>query len=148
MALALQSGTAMAQSAQGHSALALGRIVGGYSPLLTASKKAVLAALMAGHAASVAAAANITINADQVRCRAGNVDITAYRCDLKFGAWTKHLSGRAANELFATLGEAGVPDDGAAGTIYHSVSNLSCTISPHDVAQNTGGGASCAYTVP
>ena len=141
---ALRSGAAFAQGVQGHSALALGVIVGSYSPLLTHGDKAVLAALMPADG-RILRSRKVVINANEVRCRAGDVDITNFNCQLKFGGTTKVLSGRAANELLATLGEAGVHGDGAAGTIYYSLSNLSCVISLYDVAQKNGGGASCAY---
>ncbi len=89
----------------------------------------------------------ITVAADAILCRAGNVDISAFGCDLTFGARTVHLSGRRANELFATLGDAGVASEGAAGTIYRGLYKLSCKIDPHDVAQAAGGGADCAYAL-
>jgi len=147
IALIFGAGPAFAQSADGSSALALGAIVGGASPLLSASQKTVLAELFAGDRASASRASKITITADAILCRAGNVDITAFGCDLTFGSHKVHLSGRRANELFATLGDAGVAGDGAMGTIYRGLYKLSCTIDPHEVSQATGGGADCAYAL-
>jgi hypothetical protein len=56
------------------------------------------------------------------------------------------VSGWRAHELFATIGEVGVPVDGAMGTLYESLSQLSCTIDPDAIKQKTGGGASCTFT--
>jgi hypothetical protein len=87
----------------------------------------------------------ITVAADSVVCRAGNVDIAVFSCALKFGGKTVNLSGRAAHEVFATLAENGVPGDGAAGTIYEAVHALNCTLDPAAIAQKDGGGASCSF---
>jgi len=56
-----------------------------------------------------------------------------------------NLKGRRAHELFATIGEVGVPADGAAGTIFEALSYLDCTINPHEIEQRAGGGASCSF---
>ncbi len=146
IALILGAGPAFAQSAEGSSALALAAIVGGGSPVLSASQKTVLARLFSGKRAP-AGASKLTVSADAILCRTGNVDITAFGCDLTFGARKLHLSGRNANELYATLGDAGVADDGALGTIYRGLYKLSCTIDPHAIAQDDGGGARCAYAL-
>ena len=87
----------------------------------------------------------ITIKADSIVCRAGNIDITQRSCELTFGQKKVTLSGRKAHELFATLAEAGVRPDGAAGTIRESLSRLSCTIDPNEVKQKAGGGATCNF---
>jgi hypothetical protein len=140
-------GAARAQSADGHAALALGSIVGSYSPRLSAAQKGVLAHYLASKPNLDAHAAPIQVNAASVTCGASNVDVTRFFCDLKIGTSpVRHLTGRAANELYATLGEAGVQDDGAAGTIYHGVTTLHCVLTPADIAQSAGGGASCTYT--
>jgi hypothetical protein len=147
MALIFGGGPAFAQSAEGSGALALSAIVGGDSPRLSAGQKAALAQLLAGDSGWAPKASKITVDVDRILCRAGNVDITAFGCDLMFGAKTVHLSGRRANELFATLGDVGVASDGAAGTIYRGLYKLSCTIDPHEVAEASGGGADCAYAL-
>jgi hypothetical protein len=145
IALILCAGSAHAQSAEGSAAFALGAVVGGASPLLGATQKAVLAKLFDGDRASVAKAGKIGVAVDAILCRAGNVDITAFECDLTFGAHKAHLSGRAAHELFATLAEVGVQPDGAMGTIYAGLYKLHCTIDPYELAQASGGGADCTY---
>ncbi len=87
----------------------------------------------------------ITVTTDKIVCRAGNVDITARSCQLSFGTATKTIKGRAANELFATAAMAGVPSDGAAGSVFESLSKLNCTLDPQVIRQKAGGGADCSY---
>jgi len=38
---------------------------------------------------------------------------------------------------------AGVPADGAAGTIFEALSKLSCTLAPTVIQDKAGGGADC-----
>jgi len=40
---------------------------------------------------------------------------------------------------------AGVPSDGAAGSVFESLSKLNCTIDPAEIKQKAGGGANCAF---
>jgi hypothetical protein len=40
---------------------------------------------------------------------------------------------------------AGVPSDGAAGSIFESVSKLSCTLDPARINEKAGAGADCSY---
>ena len=87
----------------------------------------------------------ITIKADSIVCRASNIDITQRSCELTFGAKKVALSGRKAHEMYATIAEVGVPADGAAGTIFESLSHLVCTIDPNEVKQKAGGGATCNF---
>jgi hypothetical protein len=147
VALILAAGSARAQPGEGYGALALGAIVGGDSPRLSAGQKAMLAQLFDGNTTSSAKADKVAVAVDAILCRAGNVDITAFACDLTFGARTIHLAGRRAHELFATLAEMGVAPDGAAGTIYRGIYKVRCTIDPKGVAQKDGGGANCAYAL-
>ncbi len=140
--LLLATAPAQAATAGGHTALALGALAGAHSPLLTPAQRARLASLLNGHMAAHPA---IVVNADAVVCRAGDVDVTAFGCTLTFGAHTANLHGRAAHELFATLAEAGVPSDGAAGTIFEALHGLVCTIDPSVIAQRAGGGADCTF---
>jgi len=129
----------------GHSALALSALVGSYSPVLTNHDKAVLAKLLEGKAAGISANATIKVNADVVVCRAGDVDIAAFKCELTFGPKKVVLTGRHANELFATIAEAGEASEGAAGTIYEDIHAISCVIDPAEIAQKNGGGATCSF---
>jgi hypothetical protein len=40
---------------------------------------------------------------------------------------------------------AGVPSDGAAGSVFESLSNLSCTLDPKAIKQKDGSGANCSF---
>ena len=138
-------GEAVAASADtsGHTALALAALVASHSPQSPQAAREVMARLfegdldVPGHALSV--------RADSVACRAGDVDITAFACTLTFGARQVSLKGRKAHELFATLAEARVEPDGAAGTIHESLSHLDCTIDPNAIKQKAGAGAACSF---
>ena len=107
--------------------------------------RAALTVLLDGKPIKTAKWRKVVVKSDAVVCRAGNVDITTFRCDLTFGAKKVSLQGRRAHELFATILEAGVPGEGAAGTIYAALHNLSCTIDPPTIAQNSGAGADCTF---
>lgn len=88
----------------------------------------------------------ITVQADAVVCKASNVDITARTCDLAFGKKKLTIKGRAGHEIFATIAEAGVASEGAAGSIYESLSHLRCVIDPRQVFDKAGAGADCKFT--
>jgi hypothetical protein len=83
--------------------------------------------------------------ANELNCRASNIDIIFHSCKLTFDDQKIELKGRLAHELFATLAEVGVEAEGAAGSIFRSISNLKCTITAEEVAENSGGGAVCEY---
>lgn len=137
---------AFAGSIDGSSALALAALVAEHSPSVKASDKILLAKFLNGQTnASYPSKAKITVAADAVTCKSSNVDITLHQCDLTFGTKKITTHGRKAHELYATLAEAGVPSDGAAGSIFEAVSNLDCTIDPAEVKQKAGGGAHCTY---
>jgi len=151
VALALLSRAAAASgppasSAGGHGALALGVLVGINSPLLGSATKADLLKLIDDKTLPAGQTAKISITAKAVVCRGGDVDLAAFGCTLTFGARTVSFAGRRANEVYATLIEAGVPSDGAAGTIYEAVHGLTCSLDPAVLAQKNGGGAACAFS--
>jgi hypothetical protein len=147
--LLLAAQAAAAETIDGSGALALAALVGQNSPLVAPGAKALLAKMLDGETkASFPAGQTITVQVDKLTCKASNVDITQHSCELVFGTRTARLSGRAAHELFATLAEAGVPSDGAAGSIFEAVSKLNCTIDPNEVRQMSGGGAHCDYGPP
>jgi hypothetical protein len=145
VAVGLAAGSASAASVGGHTALALGAIVGGASPVVGFTDRAALAVLLDGKPTKTAKWRTIVVKSDAVVCRAGNVDIAAFRCDLIFGAKKISLQGRHAHELFATILEAGMSGEGTAGTIYAALHNLSCTIDPPTIVQNSGAGADCTF---
>ncbi|MGY2811464.1 hypothetical protein [Bradyrhizobium sp. USDA 4506] len=127
----------------GSVALALAGVVAPYSPLPAKEKKAVAAFL--GGDSNVPITRKITVTADKVVCRASNVDITSRSCELSFGSKTHTVRGSEANAMFATVALAGVPPDGAAGTIYEALSKLSCTLDPKVIKDKAGGGAACSF---
>lgn len=145
--LLLAAQGALAATSSGSGALALAALVGAHSPMLPRHEKTVLADLLNGSVAfSFPASKKIEVRADSVVCRSSDVDITMHNCEFTFGKRKVSLNGRAAHEIYATLVEVGVRSEGAAGSIYESVSKLACTIDPHQVAQKGGGGAECSYT--
>jgi hypothetical protein len=125
-------------------ALALAGIVAAASPLLSSAEKEAVALLFAG-SRNISYTKKIVVTADKIVCRASNVDITSRSCEMTFGKTVKSLSGRAANELYATEAMAGVPSDGAAGTMYEGLSKLECAIDPQEIEQAGGGGAVCSF---
>jgi hypothetical protein len=40
---------------------------------------------------------------------------------------------------------AGIPADGAAGSVFESLSKLTCTLDPAEIKQKAGGGADCSF---
>lgn len=146
LALLLASGSAFAATASGSSALALAALVANHSPWVTARERGALNRLLDGKLNfTYPANRTIAVKADAVVCRAGNVDITAWSCELTFGKKKVTLRGRRAHELYATVAEAGVPPDGAAGSSFEALSRLDCTIDPNVIKQKAGGGASCNF---
>jgi hypothetical protein len=135
-----------AATSSGPNALALAALVAGHSPALSAVQKHQMAELFDGHIALIPPGAGpISVTADSVICRASNVDISSRGCTLTLGTTTVTVKGRLANELFATIAEAGVNAQGAAGTIFIGLTHLSCTIDPHAIRRSDGSGASCSY---
>ncbi len=140
------SQSASAATVSGPSALALASVVAEHSTELKLYHKSIMARLFNGEF-DVPFSANkkISVEVDAIVCRASNVDITARSCRLTFGAARADLTGRKAHELYATIAEVGVPSEGAAGTMYESLSHLVCTIHPHEIALKGGGGADCTF---
>ena len=138
-------GTASAApvSVSGSVALALAGVVAPHS-LLPAAEKTAVAALFAGNS-NISYAYKITVTADKIVCRTSNVDITARSCELTFKGRKQTVSGRRASEIFATEALAGVASDGAAGSIFETLSNLNCTLDPKAIKQKDGSGASCSF---
>src|SRR5580693_11856 len=135
---------ATAGTAGGSAALALAGVVATHSPLLSSGEKKAVAAFFAGNS-GFPYKNKITVTADKIVCRISNVDITARSCELTFKSKTNTIKGREANELYATEVFAGVPSDGAAGSIFESVSKLSCTLDPAGIKDKAGAGTDCSY---
>ena len=145
--LVAASALAAPSTTGGFSGLALAALVAEHQPGLSWRDRNAMAWLLDGRTRfHFPAGHTIIVKADKIQCRASNVAIDQRSCDLTFGAAVRHLSGRRANELFATMQEAGVPGDAGAGSAFEALTSLSCTIAPNVVKQNAGGGADCAYT--
>jgi hypothetical protein len=144
--LLLAAHAAHAGSTSGNSALALAALVGERSPALDAQEREALGHMLDGNLNfAFPADKKITLKADRVVCRASNVDISAHSCELAFGSRKLTRSGRAAHELYATLIEAGVAPEGAAGSMFAGISKLVCTVDPNTVKATAGGGADCTF---
>ena len=135
--------TATATSITGSPALALAAVVAAHSPSLPAADKQTIAGLFDGRRGK--ATGRISVIADKIVCRIGNVDIAARSCEVSFASKTVSLTGREANELYATEAMAGVASDGTAGTIYKSLSRLKCALNLNAIRQRDGSGADCSY---
>jgi hypothetical protein len=133
-------------SATGPAALALAAVIAQHSPLVRPLDRRVISRLFNGSTRfGFTPNTKISIDADSVVCRVSNVDITSRSCELTFGSCKRTLTGREANEIFATAAAAGISSEGAAGSIIESISKLQCTIDPNEIMQKGGGGAECRF---
>ena len=145
--LLLAAQPALAGSTSGNSALALAALVGEQSPVLEGQEKEALGYMLDSNLnVAFPADKKIAVKADSLVCRAGNVDISAHSCELTFGKRKISRTGRAAHELYATLVEAGVSPEGAAGAMIAGISKLACTVDPNTVKAAAGGGAECTFS--
>jgi hypothetical protein len=129
-------------SVTGSTAVAVAGVIAPHSPLLSAFEKRTIAGLFNGNAR---AGRKLTVTAESIICRVSNVDITARSCEMTFDKGTRTLRGREANEVNATLTAAGAVAEGAAGSMIQSVTNLSCTLDPNVIKDNSGGGGDCSF---
>jgi hypothetical protein len=134
---------AAAASVTGAAALALASVVAQYAALPAANTKAV-AAFFKGDT-NFPYKEKISVMAEKIVCRTSNVEVTARSCEVTFKTKKQTLTGREANELFATVSVAGIASDGAAGLNFESLSKLNCTLDPAQLKQKSGGGAECSY---
>ena len=148
VALGLASQTASAGTASGGNALALASLTADNSSIVNNRDKRALRRLFNGRNVRSPAGQKISVQADSIICKASNVDITSRSCELVFGQEKASLSGRKAHELYATLLEAGIAPDGAAGSMFAGLSNLACDIDPNVIQQKAGGGADCKFDPP
>jgi hypothetical protein len=130
---------------QGATGLALAALAAEHDVSLPAAQRQAVAALFDGGKVTFAKGQTIVVKVDKIVCRVSDVAINQRSCALTFGTRIVNLAGRRANELDATLAAAGVPPDGAAGSSYEALSALNCSLDPSEIAQNSGGGASCAF---
>ena len=143
--LSINTAEAIAATTSWPGALALAALVADRSPMLTVSQKHKMAQILNGSVPNAPKGYKILVRADKTLCGVSNVDLTERSCTLAFGMKTVSLQGRWANELYATIGEAGIPSQGAAGSLYEGVAHLSCVIDFDPLRSKTGGGASCSY---
>src|SRR6187431_2576956 len=144
MAVTSSNASAASATATGPAALALAGVVALYSPLLTADEREAVSAFFVGQS-GVRYAKKISVTADKIVCRVSNVDITARSCELTFKGSKQTVTGRRASEIFATEAMAGVPPDGAAGSVFESLAKLTCTLDPAEIRQKAGEGATCSF---
>jgi hypothetical protein len=148
LALTITAPAALAApgSASGPSALALAAVIAPHSPAVRPLDRRVIARLFNGNTRfGFTPNTKISVDADAVTCRVSNVDITQRSCELTFGERKRTLTGREANEIFATAAAAGIAAEGAAGSSIESISKLRCTLDPNEIMQKAGGGAQCSY---
>ena len=148
VALALAAPAAQAGqggNVQGAAGLALAALAAEHDASLPAAQRQAVAALFDGGKVTFPKGQTIVVKVDKIVCRVSDVAINQRSCALTFGTRIVNLAGRRANELDATLAAAGVPPDGAAGSSYEALSALNCSLDPSEIAQNSGGGASCAF---
>jgi hypothetical protein len=143
--LAADASDAAEMTVDGSSALVLAALVGNQSKALSPTDKAALARLLAGSLTKFPAEQTIMVAADKIDCKASNVDILDHSCTLTFGTMPRTIAGREAHELYATLVEAGVRPDRAAGTTRGTLTGLMCTIDPNAIKQRDGSGADCKF---
>jgi hypothetical protein len=106
--LALASQSALAGFAEHGGALATATLVGEYAPSVESMEKTVLEKLLDGESDTLYPVnKKISVKADAVSCKANNLDITEYMCELTFGTNKVTINGRRAHELYATLAEIG-----------------------------------------
>ncbi len=141
-AFGLTPAAAAPVSVSGSTALAVAAVIVPYSPRLSAYEKRTIAGLFNGHAR---AGKKLTVTAESIICRVGNVDITARSCEMTFDKGKRILQGREANEVYATLTAAGAIAEGAAGSMIQTVTRLGCTLEPNVIKDNSGGGADCSF---
>jgi hypothetical protein len=143
--LAANAAAAAEKTVDGSGALVLAALVGNQSKATSPTDRAALARLLAGGLTKFPAEQTIIVGADKIDCKASNVDILDHSCTLTFGTMPRTIAGREAHELYATLIEAGVRPEGAAGTTHATLSGLMCTIDPNAIKQRDGSGADCKF---
>jgi hypothetical protein len=133
-------------TASGPTALALAAVLAQHSPQLAPFNRIVIARLFRGNTNfGFVANTKISVAADSVVCKTGNVDITMRSCELTFANGKRSLTGQQANEISATALAAGATSEGAAGSITENLSKLVCTIDPNEIMKKAGGGAQCTF---
>jgi hypothetical protein len=141
----LAPAAAAAGNASGSSALAVAAVVAAHFAVVGSYDRRALARLFNGQSVNSPPNRKISVAVDSVMCKVSNVDLTSRSCELSLKGGKRTLTGREANELFATLALAGVTPEGAAGSMIESITKLACTIDPNMIKQKDGGGAECNW---
>ncbi len=135
------------ESASGPDALALAELVGEQSPTLPKADKTLLLGYLDGKAATThTKGQTVHVTVKSIQCKSSDVDLTERQCELMFGTKRVPLRGRQAEALNATLALIGLPEDGAAGSIYYSLDNLDCTVDADAIKERDGSGADCKFS--
>jgi hypothetical protein len=134
----------------GPAAVALAGVIAPHSPVLSSADRRAMARLFAGNPITFPTGRKISVTANTIDCRTNTADIVSRTCDLTFedrrrGDRKVSRSGRAANELFATLATAGVTSGGTTEPTVERVTKLVCTIDPNIIRQKAGSGADCVF---
>lgn len=130
----------------GEPALAFAALVGHYSPGLTAAQKHILFRFLGGQTAFASSNATITFQVDEVQCRQGHVELQEHSCRITYGGAVTTLGGEEGAGILAEMIVAGVPGQGAAGSMYVDAQMITCTLDVAELKSPDGGGASCTYT--
>ena len=132
-------------STSGTAAFAVAAVLNSHWSVVGPFERRAIARLFRGSTAIFPPNRKISIVVDSIMCRVSNVDLTARSCDVMLRGGKRSLTGRDANELYATLANAGIMPEGAAGSMIVSITKLDCTIDPSMIKQKDGSGAECKY---
>jgi hypothetical protein len=143
--LSLSPASATPAAVSGPSALALAAVVASHGSQLGSFDKRAMLRLFDGKSVVITRVNKITVAADSITCKMSDVDIAARSCDLAFKSHKRTVTGRDANEVYATLALASLVSEGAAGSKTEIITKLECTIDPTLIKEQAGGGASCKF---
>ena len=135
------------ESGGAHAILLAGE-VGAVSPALDSAQKLRTARIYDGtwsRDRNFGARPRINVNATRVHCQWSNVDITSARCSFTFGSRQRITTGMKAHHMIAALHVVGVEGEGAAGSVHFQIENLACRLTPNEISQRAGGGATCNF---
>lgn len=147
VATATRAAFAAPHVAAASSAISLAALVAAQSPSLSATQKREMLDLL-DDTLPAPSASPVVVRVQRIVCHVGDVNLMARGCALSFGSRSVSLTGASANALIAAMAEANVITNGAAGTVYRSLSSLACTIDFSEIRRMTGGGVNCTYTAP
>jgi hypothetical protein len=135
------------ESTQGPDALAMAALVGEQSPTLTKAERTLLLGYLDGKAGTAhTKGQKVRVTVKSIQCQTSDVDLTERQCELMFGKTRVAVRGRQAEALNATLALLGLPEEGAAGSIYYGLTSLDCTVDADGIKERDGGGAKCQFS--